>query len=84
MPCVALELVWPPFSQASAADTLQKVQGTSQARLAKIITLDTAVRHVASDFNIDNPKAEIEALKKEPQPGADLAEQSLRELNEGR
>ena len=84
VPCVMLELVWPPFSQASAADTLQKVQGTSQARLAKIITLDTAVRHVASDFNIDNPKAEIEALKKEPQPGADLAEQSLRELNEGR
>jgi len=79
-----IELVWPPFSVPSPKDTTAKVMATVQARTGKLITLGTAVRHVSADFNIENPQAEIDELKKEPAPGADLAAQSLTELNEAR
>jgi hypothetical protein len=81
---VTLELVWPPFSQPTASDTLTKTQATVQARVGRLISIDTAVRHLAPDFNIDDTSAEVEALKKEPAPGGDLAAQSLKELQEGR
>ena len=77
-----LELVWPPFSQTSAQDTAQKVTSSVQARAGRIVTLDTAVRYVSPDFNIDDPQAEVKALMSEPAP--DFAAQSLQELQEGR
>ena len=80
-----LKLVWPPFAQPSPQETNMKVTAAVAARVGgKLITLDTGVRYLAPDFHIEDPRKEIAELRKEPDPGADLAEQSLRELQEGR
>jgi hypothetical protein len=79
-----LKLVWPPFSQPSPQDTLAKVQGVALARTSRVISQSTGVRHLAPDFNVENTSAELAEIKKEPTPGADLAAQSLAELQQGR
>ena len=75
-----LELVWPPFATPTPQETQAKVAATSQAKIAGILSPQTAVRHIASDFDIEDVIAELEAIRKAIPATPDLADQSIRDL----
>jgi hypothetical protein len=80
-----IELVWPPFSLPTPEETVQVANATVALRNAQIISMRTATRKVAPHYDIEDVDAEVEQAKKDaPAAPANLAEQSLDELNQGR
>jgi len=79
-----LELVWPPYATPSPEETNATVSATNTAVQGGFLSKETAVRHVAPHFNIDDPKAEMDKIaKQQPAGPADMAGMSLRMLNQG-
>jgi hypothetical protein len=63
-----VNLTWPGYGEPSLADAGQAVVGASQAKLTGLIDLDTAIKHIAPYFQIENiakvkKAAEAEAKK---------------------
>jgi hypothetical protein len=79
-----LELVWPPFSVPTADEGNTVVTATAAAVNARVVSRETAVRHVAPVFNIEDIDAELEKIEKDgPPPGQDLAAAGLGNLQQG-
>lgn len=77
-----LELVWPPYSTPTPAETATKVTAAVQAKTGGILSAKSAIRHIAGDFDVEDVDAEEAAIKKATTPATkDLAGQSLGELN---
>lgn len=65
-------LEWPPAFRESEQDRDFRVRYTVAAQQAGIITSDTATRHMAPMFHIEDPAAEAEACEEEAE--GDLAD----------
>lgn len=58
-------LEWPAWYAPTSQDLLTKAQALSENKEAGLISQETAIRNIAPDYDIENIKTEVAAIKKE-------------------
>lgn len=69
-----ISLKWPPWYPVTAADTANEATAIATLREAGVLSRETAVRHIAPRFDIEDPMQEVERID------ADLKSDQEREI----
>lgn len=68
-----ITLKWPPWYQPTAQDHVQQSTALKTYRDAGVITQETATKFVQHDFDIEDPKAEVDQVNKDADARAEAA-----------
>lgn len=60
-----IELSWPPYAEPGIDATLKATQAASAAKLGKLVDQETAVRHVAKYFGIEDTVRMVQKIEEE-------------------
>jgi hypothetical protein len=79
-----VELIWPNYGEPSLADAGQAVVSSSQAKMTGLIDLETAIKHIAPYFQIDNiAKVKAAAEKEMKAESADVMQKIMSQAGAG-